>query len=147
MSENGVSREARVHVGGGEYLGPTDSGGFAGIQLSVAGQEAVDRAARLLAGVEGGVEKAVRSAISKAVARLRRSNVSAVRERYAISAANIRENENVQVTYSYDSGVQAFVRFSGLAFRCSVLTGPLPTSPPGTPAGGCPSCPGRSTGG
>ena len=113
MSENGISREARVHTGGGEYSGPTDSGGFVGIQLSVAGQEAMDRAARLLAGVEGGVEKAVRSAISKAVARLRRSNVSAVRERYAISATNIRENENVQVSYSYDSGVQAFVRFSG----------------------------------
>ena len=89
MSESGISQEARVHTGGGEYSGPTDSGGFVGVRLSVAGQEAVDRAARLLAGVEGGVEKAVRSAMSKAVARLRHSNVSAVRERYAISAANI----------------------------------------------------------
>ena len=124
MSESGISREARVHAGGGEYLGPTDSGGFAGIQLSVAGQEAVDRAARLLAGVEGGVEKAVRSAISKAVARLRRSNVSAARERCKPLSA-----------------------LAGLAFRCSVLTGPRLTSPPGTPADGCPSCPGRITGG
>ena len=129
MSESGISREARVHAGGGEYLGPTDSGGFAGIQLSVAGQEAVDRATRLLAGVEGGVEKAVRSAISKAVARLRRSNVSAVRERYAISAANIRENENVQVTYSYDSGVQAFVRFSGARIPLFRFDGASPHQP------------------
>ena len=119
MSENGISAEARVHVGGG----------FAGIQLSASGQEAIDRAARLLAGVEGGVEKAVRSAISKAVARLRRSNVSAVRERYAISAANIRENENVQVTYSYDSGVQAFVRFSGARIPLFRFDGASPHQP------------------
>lgn len=129
MSESGISAEARVHVGGGEYVGPTNNGGFAGIQLSVADQGAVDRAAKLLAGIEGGVEKAVRSAMSKAVARLRRSNVSAVRERYAISAANIRENENVQVSYSYDSGVQAFVRFSGARIPLFRFDGASPHQP------------------
>lgn len=129
MSESGISREARIHVGGGEYEGPSDSGGFVGIQLSVAGQEAVDRAAKLLAGMEGGVEKAVRSAMSKAVARLRRSNVKAVRERYAISAANIRENENVQVTYSYNSGVQAFVRFGGERIPLFRFDGASPSQP------------------
>ena len=30
MSESGISREARVHIGGGQYEGPTDSGGFTG---------------------------------------------------------------------------------------------------------------------
>lgn len=129
MSGSGISREARVHVGGGQYAGPSDSGGFAGIQLSVAGQEAVDRAASLLAGVEGGVEKAVRSAMGKAVARLRRSNVNAVRERYAISAADIRENENVQVSYSYDSGVQAYVRFSGARIPLFRFDGASPHQP------------------
>ena len=129
MSENGISAEARVHVGGGQYAGPTNGGGFAGIQLSASGQEAIDRAARLLAGVEGGVEKAVRSAMSRAVARLRSSNVKAVRERYAISAANIRENENVQVTYSYDSGVQAFVRFSGARIPLFRFDGASPHQP------------------
>ena len=68
MSESGISAEARVHVGGGQYAGPTNGGGFAGIQLSASGQEAIDRATRLLAGAEGGVEKAVRSAMSRAVA-------------------------------------------------------------------------------
>ena len=63
---------------------------ISGIQLTAAGEEALDRAARLLAGVEGGVEKAVRRAAGKAAARLRRANVQAGRERYAISAANIR---------------------------------------------------------
>lgn len=129
MSESGISREARVHIDGGQYAGPTNSGGFAGIQVSVAGQDAVDRAARLLAGVEGGVQKAVRSAVSKAVARLRRSNVNAVRERYAISAANVREGENVQVTYTYDNGVQAYVRFSGARIPLFRFDGASPRQP------------------
>lgn len=129
MSESGISAEARVHVGGGQYAGPTASGGIAGIQVSASGQEAIDRAARLLAGVEGGVEKAVRSAMSRAVARLRSSNVKAVRERYAISAANIREGENVQVSYSYDNGVQAFVRFSGARIPLFRFDGASPHQP------------------
>lgn len=124
-----ISREARVHTGGGQWAGPTNSGGFAGIQLSVAGQEAIDRATRILAGVQGGVERAVRSAMSKAVARLQRSNVKAVRERYAISAVNIRENENVQVTYTYDSGVQAYVRFGGQRIPLYRFDGATPSQP------------------
>ena len=129
MSESGVSREARVHVGGGQYDGPISNGGFAGIQLPVSGQEAIDRATRLLAGMEGGVQKAVRGAMSRVVARLRSSNVKAVRERYAISAANIRENENVQVSYSYDSGVQAFVHFSGVRIPLFRFDGASPHQP------------------
>lgn len=129
MSESGISREARVHIGGGQYEGPTDSGGFVGIRLSVAGQEAIDRAIRLLAGVEGGLEKALRSATSRAAARLRSANVQAVRERYAISASNIRENENVQVTYSYNSGVQAFVRFGGERIPLYRFDGASPSQP------------------
>ncbi len=129
MSESGISREARIHIGGGQYEGPTDSGGFTGIQLSVAGHEAIDWAIRLLAGIEGGMEKALRSATSRAAARLRSANVQAVRERYAISAANIRENENVQITYSYNSGVQAFVRFGGERIPLYRFDGASPSQP------------------
>jgi len=129
FSDDDISREARVHVGGGQYAGPTDSGGFAGVQLSVAGQDAIDRAAALLSGAEGGIEKAVRSAMARAVKRLQKANVTAVRERYAISAANIRENENVQVTYSYDSGVQAFVRFGGERIPLFRFDGASPSQP------------------
>lgn len=129
FEDKDVSREARVHAGGGRYEGPTDSGGFAGIQLSVAGKEAVDRAMKLLAGVEGGIEKAVSSAINRAAARLRSSNVKAVRERYAISASNIRESENVQVSYSYDNGVQAFIRFSGASIPLLRFDGASPHQP------------------
>ena len=129
MSDPGISAEARVHTGGGQYAGPTNSGGFAGIQMSVAGQEAIDRATRLLSGVEGGIEKAVRGAMTRAVARLRSANVKAVRERYAISAANIRAEENVQVSYSYDRGVQAYVRFSGKRIPLFRFEGASPHQP------------------
>lgn len=129
MREKEVSREDRVHVGGGQYEGPTDTAGFVGIQLSVAGQEAIDRAVNLLAGVEGGIQKALRSATNKAVARLQRSNVKAVRERYAISAANIRAEENVQVKYTYQNGVQAFVRFDGQRIPLFRFDGASPSQP------------------
>lgn len=129
FGEQDISREARVHIGGGQYEGPTDSGGFAGIQLSTAGQEAIDRAIRLLAGVEGGMEKALRSATDKAVKRLQKSNVKAVRERYAISAANIRDNENVRVSYSYNGGVQASVRFGGERIPLFRFDGASPHQP------------------
>lgn len=129
MSDPGISAEARVYTGGGQYAGPTNSGGFVGIQMSVAGQEAIDRATRLLSGVEGGIEKAVRGAMTRAVARLRSANVKAVRERYAISAANIRAEENVQVSYSYDRGVQAYVRFSGKRIPLFRFEGASPHQP------------------
>lgn len=129
MSENGISRETRIRVSGGEYAGPTDSGGFGGIQITVAGQEAIDRASKMLAGIEGGMEKAVRSAMNKAVARLRKANVAAVRERYAISAANIRESENVQVSYTYERGVQANVRFGGERIPLFRFDGASPSQP------------------
>lgn len=129
MIESEISREARIHVGGGEYVGPTDSGGFVGIQVSVAAQVAIERAVNLLAGIEGGVDKAVKIAMRKAVARLRRSNVNAVRERYAISTSGIRENENVHVSYSYDKGVQAFVYFSGERIPLYRFDGASPRQP------------------
>ncbi len=124
-----ISREARKHVGGGQYAGPTDKNGFAGVQVSIAGQETIDRAARLLAGVEGGLENAVRSAMNKAAARLRKSNVAAVRERYAIPAKNIRDSENVHVSYSYSNGVQATVTFAGQRIPLFRFDGASPKQP------------------
>lgn len=83
------------------------------IEVQTAGQESLDRAEKLLAGIPGGVDKAVKSAMQRAVSHLRTNSVKAIRERYDISAANIRANENVTVRYSYQDGVQAFVNFAG----------------------------------
>lgn len=62
------------------------------IRVEAAGAEALDRATRMLAGVEGGLQKAVKSAMSRSVSHLRASTAQAIRERYAISQANIRAN-------------------------------------------------------
>lgn len=129
MIESGISREARVHIGEGQYDGPTDTAGFMGISVTATGKESIDNAAKLLSGIEGGLERAVRSAMNRAVARLRRANVEAVRERYAISAANIRAEENVQVSYTYDNGVQAFVHFSGARIPLYRFDGASPAQP------------------
>ena len=67
------------------------------IHLEAAGQEALARAEKLLGEIPGGVEKAVRSAMARSVAHLRTGSVRAIRERYDISAANVRADENVFV--------------------------------------------------
>ena len=78
-----------------------------------AGQQAIDRAKALLAGVPGGVEKAVNAAMSRAVQRLRSGSNQAIQEKYDISDAGIRSEKNVRVRYSHQNGVQATVTFSG----------------------------------
>lgn len=117
-------REKEISEGSG-----IDYDGRYFFRTSVTAQDALDRAAALLAGVEGGVRKALRSATSKAAARLQRSNVNAVRERYAISAAGIRANENVHVTYSYRDGVQALVEFNGKRIPLYRFDGVSPRQP------------------
>lgn len=99
------------------------------LRVETAGADALDRAARLLAGVEGGLQRAVRSAMSRSVAHLRASSAQAIRQRYAISQADIRANENVKVRYTYQSGVQAVVTFSGRRIPLYRYDGAAPKSP------------------
>ena len=75
--------------------------------VKTANQEVLDRAAALLTGIDGGMEKAIKSAMSRAVSGLRSNTVKAIREQYAISAAAIRANENVTVLYTHQDGEQA----------------------------------------
>jgi len=83
------------------------------ISVQASGQETLEQAQRLLSGIEGGFNKALKNAIGKAAKRLRSSSAKAVRERYAISAANLRAGKNVRISYSYHDGVQAEVVFHG----------------------------------
>lgn len=99
------------------------------VRVQVTGQEPLDRAARLLAGVEGGVDKALKRAMTKATKRLRSKTASAIRERYAISAGNIRGDENVKVSYSYGNGVQARVLFNGRKIPLFRFDGASPKGP------------------
>lgn len=83
------------------------------IRVEAVGQETLDRAAKLLAGIDGGINKALNSAMSRATAHLRSSSAKAIRERYDISTTNIRAEENVRVRYTRQNGVQAEVTFRG----------------------------------
>lgn len=111
MNEEDIVRAARVHVGGGEFEGPTSCGGV--VNVTAAGQDALERAMAMLANIQGGLDKAVRSAMARAASQLRTNSAKAARERYDISAANIRDSENASISYSYQNGVQAVIRFAG----------------------------------
>ena len=99
------------------------------IQVEAAGQEALDQATRMLAGIDGGIDKAVKSAMARAVSHLRTNSTKAIRERYAISPANLRAEENVKVRYTYQSGVQAFVTFAGHKIPLYRYDGAAPPHP------------------
>lgn len=99
------------------------------VRVESFGQDAIDRATKLLAGIDGGIEKAVKNAMPRAVSHLRTSSVKAIQERYAISATNIRTNENVTVRYTYQDGVQAFINFAGQKIPLYRYDGAAPKTP------------------
>ena len=78
-----------------------------------AGQEAIERAKALLNGIPDGVEKAMKAAMSRTVQKVRSGTNKAIQEKYDITDANIRNEKNVRVRYTYQNGVQATVTFSG----------------------------------
>jgi len=94
-----------------------------------AGQEAVERAKALLAGIPDGVDKAVKAAMNRTVQRLRSDSNKAIQEKYDISDAGIRSEKNVRVRYSYQNGVQATVTFSGRKIPLYRFGGSSPTDP------------------
>ena len=99
------------------------------IHMEAVGQETIDRASKLLAGINGGVERAVRSAMSRTVSHLRTQSEEAIRERYAISVAALRTEQNIRVRYSYRDGVQAAVSFAGHKIPLYRYDGAAPTQP------------------
>lgn len=93
------------------------------------GKTSVDRAVLLLAGIGGGVEKAVKSAMPRAVSALRSKTSEKIREKYAISAANIRTQQNTKVSYTYQNGVTAAVTFGGQKIPLYRYDGAAPKQP------------------
>ncbi len=93
------------------------------------GGEPLARAKSLLSGVEGGLEKALKDAQRYAASRLRSKSAAAIRERYAISTANIRANENVTFRYSYQNGLEAHVTFHGRKIPLYRYDGAAPANP------------------
>ena len=70
------------------------------VYTTAAGQAALERAEKLLEGIPKGISTAVNEALGRTASRLRTSSSKAIRERYDISAANIRAEENVRITRS-----------------------------------------------
>lgn len=99
------------------------------VRVEAAGQETLDRAKKLLAGIEGGMDKAVKNALDRAVSHLRSHSAQAIRERYAISVANIRASENVRVSYNYHNGPTAAVMFYGSKIPLYRYDGAAPAQP------------------
>lgn len=99
------------------------------IHVQAAGQEALDRAAKMLSSIDNGLNRAVRGAMTRSVSKLRSESTKVIREKYAISAANIRANENVTVRYSYQNGVQAYVTFAGHKIPLYRYDGASPAMP------------------
>lgn len=99
------------------------------VQIDASGQEALARAEQMLAGIPGALDKAVRSAMARSASRLRTGSSKAVRQRYDIKAANIRDAENARVSYSFGSGVQATVTFAGRRIPLYRFNGSGPAQP------------------
>ena len=102
---------------------------MSGIQIETSGRQALDKATRLLAGIDGGIGRAVRSAMPRTVSHLRTSSAKAIREKYAISAANLKAAETVHAKYTYQDGVQALVTFSGHKIPLYRYDGAAPAQP------------------
>ncbi len=99
------------------------------IRIEEVGASTVKKAEKILAGVPGGIEKALKDAMSRAVSKIRTGSSDKIRERYAISKANIRANQNIHIKYSYSDGVSAFVTFSGKKIPLYRYDGASPKTP------------------
>ena len=98
------------------------------VQVQAVGN-GLDRATKLLAGIENGTDRALKSAMTRAVSYLRANTAKAIQQRYAISAGNIRSEENVKVTYTYQQGVQASILFNGNKIPLFRYAGASPGGP------------------
>lgn len=100
------------------------------ITFAEVGRAKLTEAEKLLAGIPNGVERAVKSAMTRATAHLRTNAVREVRKRYAISAANLRTEDNCKIRYSYSGGnVRATVFYSGKKIPLYRYDGTSPKTP------------------
>lgn len=83
------------------------------INVDVLGEDEVKRARELLAGIPNGAHRALGAAIRRGASYLRTNSAKVIQERYDISTANIRANENVTIRYMGQGAVDATVRFAG----------------------------------
>lgn len=89
------------------------------------------RAEALLADLPGGVDRAVRHALDRAGRVVRQESVAKIRERYAISAQDIRAEENIRswIRGGGDAGREMTVHVSGHRIPLFRFQGASPSGP------------------
>ncbi len=94
------------------------------------GGEGIKRAELVLAGINGGIDKAMKGAITRATEHLRSKSDDRIREHYAISKKNIRDEKNIFLRYSYSPGtVIADIKFTGNKIPLYRYDGTSPKEP------------------
>ncbi len=99
------------------------------VKVEAFGGDSLERANLLLASFPDGAKKAIKAAMPRAVSHLRTKSTERIRERYAISAKNVRSDETVKVKYNIGEGVEATVTFSGGKIPLYRYDGTTPKQP------------------
>lgn len=95
----------------------------------IASSHSIERAEMLLGNIPGAADKAIRSATNRAAAYLRTTSVKNIRERYDISAKNVRDEDVFKVKYVRGQGISATVSFAGHKIPLYRYGGTSPTRP------------------
>ena len=90
---------------------------------------ALTRAEKILSGIPGGAQKAAQAAMTRTVSNLKTQVGVRIRERYAISNANLRLGQNMKVRFAIRQGVSAYVVFNGTKIPLYRYEGASPKSP------------------
>ena len=92
--------------------------------------EEMQRLNRRLAGLRSDMlSKAINPALKRAASSLRSHTADVIREKYDISKEALRSEKNVNISYSFDNGVQAYVSFAGHKIPLYRYGGTSPQSP------------------
>ena len=105
----------------------SNSGGMIAVQSF--GGEALDHAAKVLAGIPDGISRADESALPRAASSLRGESVKAIQTKYDISAANIRSKQNISIRYSFGGESTAYIQFRGKKIPLYRYNGTSPKNP------------------
>lgn len=104
------------------------------ITLDDSVRASIERADRMLAGIPGAIDKAMRSAISRTGQYTRTQISRRVRERYDISAGNLRTEENIKlINRSSKGSAEIIMRITGRRIPLYRFNGSYPKVPTNQP--------------
>ena len=99
-------------------------------EVTVSGNEHLERARAMLANIEGGFEKTFEEALKKTTRRVSRRAAAEIRKHYDIYEGEVKKNSrSVSVVYSHQLGVRAELTFSGHKIPLHKFGGSAPAYP------------------